>query len=79
MPENSDPAVWWLMFTNFALGAVVLVCLGLLAGAVVMDVVRRWRTRTADDHAFAVPELGLTMADGGEREDHPIFKQRRER
>ena len=79
MPQNSDPAVWWLMFTNFALGAVVLICVLLLAGAIAMDVVRRWRTRAADGHAFAVPELGLTMADGGEPEDHPVFKKRQGR
>ena len=80
MPDTSDPAVLWLIITNFAMGAVVVVCFLLVGGAVAREVMGRLRTRhTADDHAFAVPELGLTMADGGERENRPSKKSPRAR
>jgi hypothetical protein len=76
MFNSNDPGVQWLIFTNFAMGAVVLVCCLLLGGAMAREVIARWRRRatrlsTVDDHAFHLPELGLTMADGGEREDGP--------
>jgi hypothetical protein len=73
MPDMSNPAVMWLVITNFVMAAVVAVCCVLLGGAVVRELLAR-RARTAasaavaDDHTFHLPELGLTMADGGERE-----------
>jgi hypothetical protein len=75
MFNTNDPGVMWLMITNFAMGAVVLVCCLLLGGAVARELLARLRKTatspsTADDHAFQLPELGLTMADGGEREDN---------
>lgn len=80
MFNTSDPAVLWLVITNFAMGAVVLVCFVLLGGAILREVLGRLRAaHPADDHAFALPELGLTMADGGEREDTPAKKSRRTR
>jgi hypothetical protein len=66
---------------NFALGAVVLVCCAIVAYGVVQELAARRRKRAAiagldrevsdlvsgyDSHAFRTPELGLTMADGGE-------------
>jgi len=70
--ENSDEA--WLNMTNAILGIITLVCVLVVVFGVfqtVMDKVRsRVRSRGVfvyDDHAMAVPELGLTMADGGER------------
>ena len=78
MFNTNDPGVMWLVITNFAMGAVVLVCCLLLGGAVVRELIARTRkvtsAATADDHAFHLPELGLTMADGGEREDTPPKK-----
>jgi len=66
----------WLNSTNAILGVVVAVCVVVVAFAAfqtVMDHVRsRARSRAHfvfDDHAMSVPELGLTMADGGERVD----------
>jgi hypothetical protein len=68
------PDVFWLNFTNFALGLVTLGCALLIGGGVVRELVHRWRRRaaaSADDHAFVTPGLGVTMADGGERIDAP--------
>jgi hypothetical protein len=77
----SDPAAYWLSFTNIALLALVVVC----CGAVVFGVAQKLAARrkkdasmsqldrevsdlvaSYDGHAFHVPGLGVTMADGGE-------------
>jgi len=67
----SGPDTFWLDFTNIALGLVTLVCVLAIAAGVVRELVdrRRQHAAAADDHAFATPELGLTMADGGRRID----------
>ncbi len=80
MPDNTDSAVLWLNITNFAMAGAVVVCFLLLGVAIVRELLGRIRgTATephlADDHAFHMPELGLTMADGGEREDKPAAKK----
>jgi hypothetical protein len=70
----SDPQTLWLNITNAALGAVVLICVLVLAVGVVQELRLRARRRAeeptpisaAGDHVFDVPGLGLTMADGGE-------------
>jgi hypothetical protein len=70
----SDPQTLWLNITNAALGAVVLICVLVLAAGVVQEFRLRARRRVSEptpirlagDHAFDVPGLGLTMADGGE-------------
>ncbi len=69
-PEGPD--TFWLDFTNIALGLVTLLCALAIAGGVARELTQRWRRRAAareDDHAFATPGLGVTMADGGERLD----------
>jgi len=65
------PDTFWLDFTNLALGLVTLFCAIAIAAGVVREVGHRLihRRRLADDHAFETPELGVTMADGGERID----------
>ncbi|MDZ4797366.1 MAG: hypothetical protein SGI92_04345 [Bryobacteraceae bacterium] len=76
MIENVDSAVLWLNITNFAMAGAVVVCFVLLGGAILREVAGRLRMpHTSDDHAFQVPELGLTMADGGEREDKAEAKK----
>ena len=68
------PDVFWLNFTNIALGLVTLACVIAIAGGVARELLLRRERRAAalgDDHAFATPELGVTMADGGERIDEP--------
>lgn len=75
----------WLNATNLALGLVVLICAFVVAGAVAHEVAARVHKRAKlsreldrdmrrlveefDDHAFLDPELGITMADGGEKID----------
>jgi len=72
----------WLNITNFALGIVTLIALLVVFFAVGWDLLVRkvGRTPTVDlrnidadlkallhgSHSLSVPELGLTMADGGE-------------
>ena len=65
------PDTFWLNFTNIALGLVTLLCVLLVTVGVVNELRLRLarRRRLADDHAFATRELGITMADGGERID----------
>ena len=78
----SDPSTYWLTITNIALGVVVLICCGAVAIGVFQEIVGKRRKAAAmskidtevadlvasfqDGHAFHLPELGLTMADGGE-------------
>jgi hypothetical protein len=68
----NGPDTFWLNFTNIALGLVTLACVLAIAAGVVRDLLDRRRQHAAaaaDDHAFATPQLGLTMADGGKRID----------
>ncbi len=80
----NDPSTYWLSVMNVVLGLVVLICCGALGVGVFQEIVSRRRKRVAataldrevsdlvasfDGHAFDVPQLGLTMADGGEPAD----------
>jgi hypothetical protein len=80
----ADPSTYWLNFTNIALGIMVLVCFGAVAIGVWQEIAAR-RKKAAelakldrevadlvssfDGHAFNVPGLGVTMADGGQKLD----------
>ncbi len=76
----SDPEAYWLNATNAILGLVVVVCVLIMAAGVVHEIIARVRKRRRldaeldrdmrllnDEHAFDVPGLGITMADGGEK------------
>jgi hypothetical protein len=78
---SNDDWVLWLNVTNIALGVVVVLAVLLVAYGVVWELVARhkkhsglrdldaeMRSMLHDEfsHSLAVPELGLTMADGGE-------------
>jgi DNA-binding IclR family transcriptional regulator len=80
----SDPSTYWLTLMNIALGLLVLAaCLAVAFGVVQELAARRKKSaamshldrEVADlvssygSHAFNVPGLGLTMADGGEERD----------
>ena len=80
----SDPSTYWLTVTNAVLGLVVLVCCVAVAVGVVQELAARRKRATAaskldreladlvsayGSHAFQVPSLGVTMADGGEKLD----------
>ena len=73
--------VFWLNVTNIALGVIVVLSVLLVAYGIVWElVIRRKKQAGLQDvnsemqemlqnefsHSLAVPELGLTMADGGE-------------
>jgi hypothetical protein len=77
----SDPATYWLTATNIALGVVTLICCAAVAVGIFQELAaKRKRSSTMsrldhevadlvasyDGHAFHVPNLGLTMADGGD-------------
>ena len=72
---TNDFETFWLTATNVVLGLVTLVCLIVLAHGLFLELKARLAVRRAslavpaDDHAFVVPMLGVTMADGGERVD----------
>jgi hypothetical protein len=86
----SDPSAYWLNFMNIALGAIVLICLGAVAFGVMQELAAR-RKKAAklaaldrevadlvasyDGHAFDLPGLGITMADGGD--ERPETKDER--
>jgi hypothetical protein len=78
----NDPSTYWLTVTNIALGLVTLICIVAVGIGVVQELAARARKRAAlnkldaevaalvasysDGHAFDIPSLGVTMADGGE-------------
>jgi hypothetical protein len=78
----SDPSTYWLNVTNIALGVVVLACCAAVAIGVLQELAARRKKHAAlskldsevaglvtsfqDGHAFNLPGLGVTMADGGE-------------
>lgn len=73
--EWSNPETFWLNATNLMLGVVTLACAGALIYGLAWDLVAKARRKLTvaglqqemqDLHALHLPELGLTMADGGE-------------
>jgi len=93
----NDPQTLWLNLTNIALGVVTVIAVCGAVGAVVWELALKHRkAREADGldaelkamldtspHTFAVPGLGLTMADGGEpvaprQNESPQTKTQRE-
>ena len=78
----NDPSTYWLTITNIALGLVTLICIAAVGIGVVQELAARRKKKAAlsrldaevadlvssfgDGHAFHIPSLGVTMADGGE-------------
>jgi len=78
----SDPSTYWLTITNVGLGVVTLICCIAVALGVLQELAAKRKKKAAlseldhevsdlaasfgDGHAFHTPQLGLTMADGGE-------------
>ena len=76
----NDPQTLWLNLTNLALGLITVAAVLVVACAVGWELVRKRRKArdfgsidaglramlAGSPHALGVPELGLTMADGGE-------------
>jgi len=82
----NDPSTYWLNVMNIGLGVVVLICCAAVAFGVVQELAARRKKRASmstldrevsdlvaayDGHAFHVPNLGVTMADGGD----PVKKE----
>lgn len=81
----NDPQTYWLNVTNLILGIIIAICMVVMVGGIADEFISRFRKRRRieaeidrdmrhldDDHAFQVPGLGITMADGGEKlPDHP--------
>ena len=82
----NDPQTLWLNIVNLSLGFVTLVCVAAIGYGVLQDVRERARKRASarvtdhevadlvssfGGHAFDMPGLGMTMADGGEPIDKP--------
>jgi hypothetical protein len=69
-----DPDTFWLNATNVALGTVTLVCCIVVGYGMVQEIRKRSRKYKikhikTDDHRLFLTNLGITMADGGERID----------
>jgi hypothetical protein len=71
MISLGDPGTFWLNLTNVGLGVVTLVCCVVVGRAMFQDLTAHMRQRSADRadvklELFSHPQVGLTMADGGE-------------
>ncbi len=73
MFDLSNTSTIWVNLTNIILGIATVICLGIVIYAAVREVVVRVtqkskaKVREHDAHVFEVPDLGLTMTDGGEK------------
>ena len=68
-PTGSE--ILWLNLTNAGLGLATLAGIAALGWTVLRELGERAKSRVAahdvDPHTAFIPELGLTMADGGEK------------
>ena len=73
MFDWADKETFWLNVTNAVLGLVTLVAFAAVIGSAASESLERaWKrlmvsVRGIDPHTLHVPELGSTMADGGEK------------
>jgi hypothetical protein len=79
MISIGDPGTFWLNLTNVGLGVVTLVCCVVVGRAMFQDLAARIRQRSveraeAEFELFSHPQVGLTMADGGEPVDKDTKK-----
>lgn len=85
--NSTDPQTWWLNATNIALGVIIAICVLVMLGGMVHEMVSRALQRRrieaeidrdmrqlGDGDMFLHPELGATMADGGEPVRTPLVK-----
>ena len=85
----NDPSAYWLNVMNAVLGLVVLICCAAVGVGIFQELAARRRKRASlaamdrevsdlvagfDGHAFQVPALGMTMADGGTPVANPAEK-----
>ena len=71
--QPTDSEILWFNLTNIGLGLATLAGVAVLAWAAVRELAGRAKnrvtTRDLDPHVAFIPELGVTMADGGEKVD----------
>ena len=82
----NNPTTLWLNLTNAGLGLFVLGSVAVLIGAIALELVEKFRASLRQgamqmqaglgSHAIHTPELGLTMADGGEPVEKPAPPKR---
>ncbi len=65
-------STFWVNLTNIALGLATIICLAIVFYAAGKEIFNRLKktskAKTQEDpHVLDVPELGLTMTDGGEK------------
>jgi hypothetical protein len=72
MIDLTNPETLWTL-TNQCIAAVVVISGAVVAYDIAKHLQLQFQPKEQrvrfDDHSFFVPELGLTMADGGERTD----------
>ena len=77
--QPTDTEILWLNLTNAGLGLATLAGIAVLAWAVLREVAEKAKSRASahalDPHSAFIPELGLTMADGGEKVDEDEEKK----
>ncbi len=64
--------VFWLTVTNIVLGLVTLACVLVIGYVAIKEIRQRVKANKqieADDHAFIITGIGVTMADGGKKEN----------
>ncbi len=82
MFESFDAETSWLTITNIGLGLVTVACIIAIGYVAVKEFFAHAResvriTSLQDDHSFAFGDLGITMADGGERiDERKIIEQK---
>ena len=74
MLETMDSETLWLTITNVGLGIVTVICIAAVGVVIVKELFSDARVTVKvphlqDDHSFMLPDLGITMADGGKRID----------
>lgn len=74
MFELTDSETLWLTLTNIGLGLVTLACIIAVGVVITKEVFADVRSKVhvpqlQDDHSFFLGDLGITMADGGQRID----------
>jgi hypothetical protein len=68
----SQPETLWLQLINLVLGSVIFICC-LAMGAKLFQTMKErslnkiYRNRVQEEHTLILADLGITMADGGER------------
>jgi len=80
-----DPETYWLNATNVVLGIVTLVCVIAVSSTVLRELLQRARQHVPvfaprDEHTFVLSDLGITMADGGEKvvDERKVGESRKE-